>query len=280
MEWIPLAAGLPILVIAFCAELVDSSLGMGYGTALTPILLLMGYPVEHVVPAVLMSELVTGILAGFTHHRLGNADLAPKTLSIRKIVRSIRERGVAESVRLGLPQALRVALVLGACSIVGSALAAVMATVLPKTVVKLYIAILIVAMGLLVLLSRRREKAFSWRRIIGLGALASFNKGVSGGGYGPIVTAGQLTSGVDSKSAVAVTSVSEALSCLAGVVVYAAAGQFGALPLAAYMVVGGVLSVPLAARAVRAFKSRNFATVIGVATLGLGVFSLVNYMLG
>jgi uncharacterized membrane protein YfcA len=276
MEWIPLSVGVPVVFIAFCAEFVDSTLGMGYGTALTPILLLMGLPVEHVVPAVLMSELVTGALAGFTHHRVGNADLAPRTLRIRQIARLVREHGVAESARRVLPKSLRVALVLGGCSIVGSAVAATIATALPKSFIRMYIAVLIVAMGLLVLLTRKRQREFSWRRIIGLGALASFNKGISGGGYGPVVTAGQLTSGVDGKSAVAVTSVSEALSCLAGTAIYLAAGRVGALPLALYMVVGATLSVPLSAFAVRAIRATSFVTIIGIATLGLGLYSLAN----
>ena len=43
MEWtFILQVGLPIVFMAFVAEYFDSSLGMGYGTSLTPILLLLG----------------------------------------------------------------------------------------------------------------------------------------------------------------------------------------------------------------------------------------------
>ena len=38
--------------LAFVCEFVDSTLGMGYGTSLTPILLLMGFEPLQVVPAV------------------------------------------------------------------------------------------------------------------------------------------------------------------------------------------------------------------------------------
>ena len=48
--------GLCIAFIAFLAEYVDSTLGMGYGTTLTPVLLLMGYEPMQVVPAVLLSN--------------------------------------------------------------------------------------------------------------------------------------------------------------------------------------------------------------------------------
>ena len=59
--------GITIVIIAFFAEYIDSTLGMGYGTTLTPLLILFGFEPLQVVPAVLLSELVTGLLAGFTH---------------------------------------------------------------------------------------------------------------------------------------------------------------------------------------------------------------------
>ncbi len=40
-------------------------------------------------------------------------------------------------------------------------------------------------------------------------ALAGFNKGVGGGGYGPVVTIGGLLAGVPVKSMLAVTAISE-----------------------------------------------------------------------
>ncbi len=49
---------LTIILFAFICEYVDSSLGMGYGTTLTPLLLIMGYNPLQIVPAVLLSELI------------------------------------------------------------------------------------------------------------------------------------------------------------------------------------------------------------------------------
>jgi len=43
-----------LMPLAFVCEFIDSSLGMGYGTSLTPILLLMGFHPLQVVPAVLL----------------------------------------------------------------------------------------------------------------------------------------------------------------------------------------------------------------------------------
>lgn len=63
-----------IAIAAFACEWVDSTLGMGYGTSLTPILLLLGYEPMQFVPCVLLSEFATGTAAAIFHHRARNAD--------------------------------------------------------------------------------------------------------------------------------------------------------------------------------------------------------------
>ena len=79
-----------IIVLAFLCEYMDSTLGMGYGTMLTPVFLLMGFSPMQIVPAILLSELVSGLLAGFFHHREGNVDLKPKSADIFKITKMLR----------------------------------------------------------------------------------------------------------------------------------------------------------------------------------------------
>jgi len=61
-------------ISAFC-EYIDSSLGMGYGTTLTPLLLTFGVIRAEIVPVILLSELMTGFFAGIAHHREGNVNL-------------------------------------------------------------------------------------------------------------------------------------------------------------------------------------------------------------
>ena len=58
-----LSAGaiLAVFLAALVCEYVDSSLGMGYGTTLTPLLLLAGFEPLQIVPCVLLSEFATGL---------------------------------------------------------------------------------------------------------------------------------------------------------------------------------------------------------------------------
>lgn len=240
--------------LALVAEYVDSTLGMGYGTTLTPLLLLLGYSPAQVVPAVLLSELATGLLAAGLHHGVGNVDF---------------RRGSMDR---------KVALVLGGMSVLGTVAAVFLAVSLPAKTVKLYIAAVVLVMGFLILLKGRKKVPFSWWRLVGIGSIAAFNKGISGGGYGPLVTAGQIVSGVGAKNAIGITSLAEGLTCAVGVATFLALRPGTSWFLAPPLLLGAILSVPLAALTVKRLPERGFTMVIGVAVLALGTLSLLRVL--
>jgi hypothetical protein len=189
-----------LIIIAFLCEYMDSTLGMGYGTTLTPVLLLMGFRPMQIVPVILLSELITGLLAAVFHHREGNANLMPETADIFKITKMLKPLGYIESFRKTVPLHLKVALLLAACSVVATVAAVFVAVNIPKFWLKLYIGCLVLAMGVIILAFFNRDFKFSWKRVGFLGLVASFNKGMSGGGYGPVVTGGQILSGVEART--------------------------------------------------------------------------------
>ncbi len=245
---------LALATMAFFCEYVDSSIGMGYGTTLTPILLIMGFTPLEIVPAVLFSELISGISAGLLHHRIGNVDLSRGT------------------------RARRITTILSLCSVAGAVAAVAIAVNLPKNLVKLYIGIMIVGIGVFILVGRHVMGGFSWSKIVGLGTLAAFNKGISGGGYGPLVTGGQVLVGVPEKNAVGITSFAEGVMCLVGLTLYivleGALAWHMALPLAA----GAILSVPAATWTVKILPEKLLRQSIGYATLFLGALTLIKVM--
>lgn len=272
-------AGLSVIILAFIAEYIDSTLGMGYGTTLTQLMLLMGYAPLQVVPAILLSEFITGLLAGFTHHSLGNVDFRPKTMNPRRIYLAIRRFGILDSFHKGVPRNLKVALLIAICSIVGTILAVLIAVSIPKFYLTLYIGVLVAIIGVAIIATSKRRPTFLWRRIICLSLLASFNKGMSGGGYGPVVTGGQLIAGVDGKNAIGITSLAEGLTCIAGVITYLSICETVDWSLAPYLVIGAVVSVPFSALTVRRIKTDRLRLVIGIVTLCLGLLTLVKCIL-
>jgi hypothetical protein len=96
---------------------------------------------------------------------------------------------------------------------IGKMFAVFIVASLTEEFVMLYIAIIIIIAGILMLPELKFH--FSWKRMYALSILASFNKAISGGGYGPVMTIGQITSGRDAKESVAVTDLSE--SFLSGI---------------------------------------------------------------
>jgi uncharacterized membrane protein YfcA len=242
----------PLMFLALACEYVDSTLGMGYGTTLTPLLLLMGYETAQIVPSVLLSEFLTGILAGVLHHECGNVNFSPGA------------------------RPFRVAMALAACSVVGTLAAVAIAVNVPKWALNTYIGLLVLAMGVSILLTIGRTFVFSWRKVVGLGLLAAFNKGISGGGYGPLVCGGQVLAGVGEKEAIGITSLAEGLVCIVGVLAYWLTGNGGVdWRLAPSLALGALLSVPLAAFTVKNIPMRRMRWAIGIAITALGLFTLV-----
>jgi uncharacterized membrane protein YfcA len=274
-----LIAGL--VVFAFLCEYVDSTLGMGYGTTLTPVFLIMGLSPREIVPAVLLSELVSGILAAVLHHREGNVNFKVNGSELMKVAKRLNLLGYIEGFRKNTSPHFRIAMLLAACSIIGTVAAVFVAVNIPKFWLKMYIGVLVLTMGILVLLTLKRQMRFSWKKVGLLGLVASFNKGMSGGGYGPVVTSGQLLSGVEGKNAVAITSLAEGLTCLVGVITYLlVASESINWRIAPFIVIGAVLSVPLSAKSVKWLSTKVLKLAIAVLTILLGSYTIYNTVTG
>lgn len=239
-----------VLLLCAVCELVDSSLGMGYGTSLTPILLLLGFDPLQLVPTVLVSELLSGFAAAFFHAEVGNVNL-----------------------RRGSPH-LKSAVILSVGSLVGAFAGVELAFRLSRQALGVVISLIILGAGLYILLGRRGRSPYRTWKIVVLGVTASFNKAMSGGGYGPLMTSGQVIGGVEARAAVGITSLAEAFTCLAAASLFLLRGNPLDLGLLVPAVTGALLTVPFSAQIVRHIPEDGFKRVIAVLTIALGLFSL------
>ncbi len=248
----PLAAGdLGIVLLCFVCEFVDSSLGMGYGTTLTPVLLAVGYSPLDLVPSILFSEFLSGLASAYFHHETGNVDFGGRTAHAR------------------------VAALLGAGSLVGVGVGVSLAVAVSAVVLKLLIGVIITTAGVVILVCHRRVFRYRRWKMLLLASVASFNKALSGGGYGPLMTSGQMLSGIDGRASVAITSLAEGLTCLLGVVLFLAQGETLNLDLLVPMLAGALLSVPFSTHLVGQLGEGTLRRAIAVLTLGLGLFTIV-----
>jgi len=242
-------AWLVLLLMAFAAEIIDSSLGMGYGTILSPVLIVMGYHPLVVIPSILFSQALGGFSAAIFHHRLKNANFISNSRDTHIVI---------------------VITVLGVVATMG---AAFLATAIPKSVLKSYIGILVLLMGLILL--SRAEFCFSWKKMIGVAILSSFNKGMSGGGFGPVVTSGQIISGHNHKNAIGVTTASEVPICLVGFLMFSILKGCPPMGILIPLTVGSLLATPIGTRITRYFPEKGLRPLLGILVLILGIWTLI-----
>ena len=237
-------------IVAFISEYLDSGLGMGYGTALAPILIIAGFHPIRVVPAILISQLITDIAACISHHKLHNVNLEIKSKDFR------------------------IALILGMISSAGVILSVAIALKIPKWLLTLYIGLLVLSMGILILVTIKKPMQFSWRKLMAISFLAAFNKGISGGGYGPLVMGGQMLSGVCAKNAVGITAFAEAVTCFVGFMLYLIMGKSIDWKLTGLLIICATGAVPIAAITVKNVNSEKLKRYVGILIAILGLFTL------
>lgn len=243
-------------IITFISEYLDSGLGMGYGTALAPILIIIGFSPLKVVPAILISQFVTDIAACISHHKLHNVDL------------KINSRD------------FKLAFILGAISSIGVIMSVIIALRIPKWLLTLYIGLLVLSMGLIILATINRPMKFSWKKIMAISFLAAFNKGISGGGYGPLVMGGQMLSGVCAKNAVGITAFAEAITCFIGFTTYMIMGKSIDWKLTGLLIICATGAVPIAAITVKNINSERLKRYVGILITLLGLFTLFKISAG
>ncbi|MFC4247360.1 TSUP family transporter [Natribaculum luteum] len=233
---------------------------MGFGTGLAPLLFVFGYSPLEIVPVLLLSETLTGLIAGVVHHDVDNV-----TFSLRPLNAETRLLGLLVGV--------------GAGAAFTSVLLAYFAIGLSDWLIETYVSVLVMAMGVIGL-ARARLRTFEYRprRLVAFALLAGVNKGIGGGGYGPVVTLGQILSGVYEKSAVAITTLTEGIVSITGVIAFGYLVTRGVsvdLHLFPSIFAGGFLAALVAPYLVRVLPNTLWRYLIPVYALGIGVAGLL-----
>ena len=257
-----------VAVISLLSEYMDNSLGGGYGTTLTPVLLIIGFTPIDVVPAVLLGQLVGGVVGGYFHHRVGNVHLD---------FRRDEKLTKGKAYWLGyIPRSLdaKVILVLVISGIIGGVIGAVSAVNIPSIVLKGYIGATVLGIGVLILVRRNHKSSFTFRKLAGIGLLSAFNKGLSGGGYGPLITGGQVLIGREVKNSIGSATIAEVAVCMVGFLSYVFLKGGIYWHLAAATSIGSVTAGPLGALTVKKFGSKKIKLGMGLLTIMLGAFTL------
>ena len=245
---------------------MDSAAGMGFGTCLSPLLILIGYDLLQIVPTLLIAESISGLIDAYFDNEFDNVDLSFRPLS--------------DDSKLALIIAF-----FGCISIFFSIFLSYSALKLPKVIIKLYIVFLVIFMGIFSLVKKKIKKKddikLNPKLLIGFSALAGFNKGIGGGGYGPVVTLGQVISGVYEKSATAIVSFSEALVSIVGIFTFFLISALGVninLNLLPSVFTGSFIAALICPYIVRIIPNRIWKYIIPIYAIGVGIFLLIKIL--
>ena len=242
---------LSILLVAFIAALIDTSLGMCYGTILSPILLIAGYSPEIVVPTVLFSQLVVDIGGGLTHTK----------------VKNFTRKDIKVALLVAIPATIFVSL------------GVFLNVNLPKIITKTYIGLIVTLLGLLLLLGIKLRKTF--KRLVFISSLAGFNKGFMGGGFGPVVVSGQIVLNHNVRPSVSIGDIAEIPVCIVGLLAFAVLGKLSFLPIYLIVAVPALIASLIGPYITMRIGQKSYAEkVIGVVALILGIITLLKTLLG
>ncbi len=232
---------LVLAVVGFVAQLVDGSLGMGYGVTSSTMLVLAGLTPAAASASVHVSELGTNLASGVSHWRLKNVDW----------------RVVGRIAGPGAIGAFIGATVLSHLST--EAAAPIMAFILAGLGV--YIIVRFVA-GI----RPTFKKPHTIKFLAPLGAFAGFVDATGGGGWGPVATPALLADGrMEPRKVIGSIDTAEfavsAAASLGFILGLGAAGINWGFALA--LLIGGLVAAPLAAYLVRLAPAHLLGVLVG-----------------
>ncbi|MEP9363272.1 sulfite exporter TauE/SafE family protein [Nocardioides sp. CN2-186] len=236
-----------LALVGLAAQLVDGSLGMGYGVTSATLLVAGGLGPAAASAAIHFSEIGTSLVSGISHQALGNVDW--RTVGI-----------------------------LAAPGFVGAFAGATLLVHLDVAVSRPVVAAILLGLGVyvtwrfLTLRKLRFQTRPSARFLAPMGFVAGTLDAVGGGGWGPVGTTTMLSSGrLEPRKVVGSVDTAEFV-----VTIGASLGFLTALgsqgidwAFAAALLVGGVVAAPIAATLVRFMPPR----VLGVAAGGVIVLT-------
>ena len=242
---------LPLLLIAlagFGAQLVDGSLGMGYGLTSSTLLIAIGLSPAAASASVHLAEIGTTAASAISHARMGNVD--------KTVLR-----------RIALPGAI------------GAFLGATLLSGLSTQAARPWASALLLILGIYLLFRFLRHRTVALKKgrpgtrfLAPLGLIGGFVDATGGGGWGPVTTPALLANGRMAPNRVIGTmnaaeflvAVAASIGFLIGLGTSALNWQI-LLPL----MLGGILAAPLGAWIAHRLPMR----VMGVAVGGMIIFT-------
>jgi len=242
---------LEISIIGFLAQIVDGTLGMGYGVTSATMLIYSGIPPLIASASVHTSELATTFVSGAAHFKFGN----------------IRKDLLWPLISFGV-----IGGILGACGLVK----------LPSKPIMLVVGLILLTMGGIIFYNFifRRKKSDNAEiricpinRIRALGFFAAFVDALGGGGWGPICTPALVVTGTEPDKAVGSVNLAEFFITIAitSTFLILVGPENFRWDIVFSLLSGGVVAAPLAAFICKKLPKRTLGIIVGITVIILSL---------
>ncbi|MBA0884180.1 sulfite exporter TauE/SafE family protein [Flavobacterium undicola] len=234
------------LLIGIFAQLVDGTLGMGYGATSTSFLLAYGIPPAISSAGVHVAEMFTTGASAISHHHFGNIN--------KKLVKHLLIPGV-----LG--------------SITGAYL---LSDVIDGDAIKPFIAVYMIVLAIIIIRKSMRKTIIKkkTKRLNILASFGGFMDAVGGGGWGPIVTSTLLGRGRNPRYTIGSVNAAEFAVSFASGITFMLFGGIQGWQVIIGLILGGVMAAPLAAILVNRIKRKPMMIVVGILIIILSLKTL------
>jgi uncharacterized protein len=233
--------------VGILAQLVDGTMGMGYGATSTSFLLALGVPPAISSTGVHVAEMFTTGASAVSHIKFGNIN--------KRLVRYLIVPGV-----------------------IGSSIGAyLLADVIDGQTIKPYISVYMMVLGGIIIYKALKKNIVK-KRTKRLGLLATFGgfmDAIGGGGWGPIVTSTLIGRGRDPRYTIGSVNTAEFAVSLASGLTFLVFQGINSWQIIAGLIVGGVVAAPLAAYLVNRVPRKPLMILVGLLVIFLSLRTLV-----
>jgi uncharacterized membrane protein YfcA len=237
-----------LIAVGFLAQLIDGSLGMAYGVSSNSFLLGVGVPPAIASASVHTAEVFTTAISGFSHWKLGNID--------KRIVFGLIIPGM-----------------------MGGALGAYVLTSLDGNIIKPYISIYLLVMGIRILYKafvhkENPDKDPRPKLLVPLGLAGGSLDAIGGGGWGPIVTTTLISSGHTPRKTIGSVNFSEFFVTLVVSITFLITIGISHWNVFLGLMIGGVIAAPLGALLTKKIPARVIMVIVGLIIIFLQIRTL------
>jgi len=237
-----------LIIVGFLAQLIDGSLGMAYGVSSNSFLMGVGVPPAIASASVHTAEVFTTAISGFSHWKLGNID--------KRIVFGLIIPGM-----------------------IGGALGAYVLTSVDGNVIKPYIAVYLLIMGVRILIRSfvkigNLDKDPKPSILIPLGLAGGSLDAIGGGGWGPIVTTTLISSGHTPRKTIGSVNFSEFFVTLVVSITFLLTIGLQHWNVFLGLMIGGVIAAPFGALLTKKIPARVIMVIVGLLIIFLQIRTL------